>query len=430
MEEKFNPIGRGRKEGNAFFRDWFDQLNKAEANGEKTAYVFVMGSMAEILRCFDINMTFPEITSLQTAVRKVSMDLINKAEDIGYSPDICSYVKADVGIHLDNERQHPSFKIPKPNLVVATNMCNTYIKWAEIWERMYSAPVFTVDLPGRRFHGYTPEVGTPEFEQDRKYVQAQMAELIEVCENLTGKKFQVNRLLECMEYTNRLANAWKKVVELNKNTPAPFNVMGDGLTYQGMCNASRGTKFGAEYFERLHEEMQYMVDNGIGGLKDEKWRLIFVGTWCYTAYRRFIEMFEEWGGTFVNSEYLGYASGGLDWGINYDLNKDPLQTLSEQFVVTAHRRMSNTFFSQDEMGETARDWKADGVVYHAVKSCRTVSTVLADSRENLIHNWDMPSLALESDLVDPRCWSEAQMKNRIDAFFEALAGKRLAASGR
>ena len=27
--------------------------------------------------------------------------------------------------------------VPPPGIAVYTNACNTYIKWAEIWERMY-----------------------------------------------------------------------------------------------------------------------------------------------------------------------------------------------------------------------------------------------------------------------------------------------------
>jgi benzoyl-CoA reductase subunit B len=44
---------------------------------------------------------------------------------------------------------------------------------------------------------------------------------------------------------------------------------------------------------------------------------------------------------------------------------------------------------------------------------------------------DVPSLFVESDMMDRRVVSEAQMKNRIDAFFEGLASRRqAAASGR
>jgi benzoyl-CoA reductase subunit B len=73
---------------------------------------------------------------------------------------------------------------------------------------------------------------------------------------------------------------------------------------------------------------------------------------------------------------------------------------------------------------------ADGVVYHPIKSCRTVSTGLADSRRELMERRDIPSLFVESDLMDRRVVSEAQIKNRVDAFFEGLASRRQQALSR
>jgi benzoyl-CoA reductase subunit B len=64
------------------------------------------------------------------------------------------------------------------------------------------------------------------------------------------------------------------------------------------------------------------------------------------------------------------------------------------------------------------------VVFHPIKSCRTVSTGLADTRRALMAVRDVPSLFVESDMMDRRVVSEAQMKNRIDAFFEGLASRR------
>ncbi|HET7376581.1 MAG TPA: hypothetical protein VFK30_07730, partial [Anaerolineae bacterium] len=87
-------VGRGAKDGASLFREWFQTLTTAAERNEKAAYVFVMGSMAELLRVFDFHTVFPEINSLQTAVRRVSAEYLNEAEDYGYSPDICGYVKA------------------------------------------------------------------------------------------------------------------------------------------------------------------------------------------------------------------------------------------------------------------------------------------------------------------------------------------------
>ena len=70
------------------------------------------------------------------------------------------------------------------------------------------------------------------------------------------------------------------------------------------------------------------------------------------------------------------------------------------------------------------DYAADGVVYHPIKSCRTVSTGLADSRRDLMESRDVATLFIESDMMDRRVVSEAQLKNRVDAFFEGLASRR------
>src|SRR3990172_337765 len=82
-------VGRGAAEGARLFREWFKSLTEAPEHGKKAAYVFVMGSLAEVLRVFDFHTVFPEINSLQTAVRRVAHEYLNTAEDYGYSPDIC-----------------------------------------------------------------------------------------------------------------------------------------------------------------------------------------------------------------------------------------------------------------------------------------------------------------------------------------------------
>ncbi len=69
-------------------------------------------------------------------------------------------------------------------------------------------------------------------------------------------------------------------------------------------------------------------------------------------------------------------------------------------------------------------FSADGVVFHSVKSCRVFSVGQADTREMFTRELGIPTLFLESDLADPRYFAEAQMRNRIDAFFESLELKR------
>jgi benzoyl-CoA reductase subunit B len=86
--------------------------------------------------------------------------------------------------------------------------------------------------------------------------------------------------------------------------------------------------------------------------------------------------------------------------------------------------MDSMFWNDRAVAQLAKENLADGVVYHPIKSCRTVSTGLADGRRALLEGNDLATLFLESDMMDRRVVSEAQMKNRADAFFEGLASRR------
>ena len=415
-------VGRGNKDGARLFREWFEDLSEAAEQDRRAAYVFVMGSMSELLQTFDFPIVFPEINSLQTAVRRVAHEYLDAAEDYGYSPDICGYVKADVATQL-RHGELPMGRIPKPAIAVNTNACNTYIKWAEIWERMYQIPTFTIDVPGTRAAGTQTWPGEEDFENDRRYVEAQIRELIPICEQVSGVKFDVDRLRESLTHANLMNQGWKRVLELNQSRPSVFNALTDGTIYLGVANGFRATSQGGAYFGDLVEEMEYKVANGIGTVTDEKYRLLFVGVPCYPIFRRFNELFTEWGGTFVNSTYLWFASGGSNVGFQYDVNR-PLESLAEGVLVSVRDAMDSMFFQTEILANMVDTYQADGVVYHPIKSCRTVSTGLADNRRELMERRDIATLFMESDMMDRRVISEAQLKNRVDAFFEGLASRK------
>ncbi len=422
MAPEASIVGRGNRDGARLFREWYESLNAVAERGDRAAYVFVMGSLNEVLRSFDMPVTFPEINSLQLAVRRVAHEYLREAEDYGYSPDICGYVKADVATqHRGGE--HPLGRIPKPSVAVLTNACNTYVKWAEFWERTHRIPILTIDVPGHRQLGQHTRPGDPRFEIDRRYVETQIRELITTCEEVTGRAFEIDRLRETMRHANTMSRCWKRILELNQSTPSVFNALTDGTIYLGVANGLRGTAEGAAYFEDLVEEMEYKAAHGIRATSQEKHRLAFVGVPCYPIFRRFNELFSEWGGTFVSSTYLWFASGGTNCGYQYDL-EHPIESLSEGFLLSVRDAMDSMFDQTTMIQNAIEEFGIDGVVYHPIKSCRTVSTGLADSRRALMEQTGISSLFIESDMMDRRVVSEAQLKNRIDAFFEGMNARR------
>ncbi|HEX6385813.1 MAG TPA: 2-hydroxyacyl-CoA dehydratase family protein, partial [Anaerolineae bacterium] len=290
-------------------------------------------------------------------------------------------------------------------------------------ERMYNIPIFTIDIPGTRQAGGQSWPGDSDFENDRRYVAAQLKELISLCEEVTGRKFDIDRFREVLSHANDMSWGWQRVLELNRSRPSLFNAVTDGTVYRGVANGFRGRAAGSQFFKELVTEMEYKAAHHIGTLTDEKYRLIFVGVPCYPIFRRFNEMFTDWGGTFLNSTYLWFASGGTNRGFQFDLNR-PLESLAEGLLINVRDAMDSMFYQDQVLVEMIDTYEIDGVVYHPIKSCRTVSTGLADNRRAVMAARDIPTLFIESDMMDRRVVSEAQLKNRIDAFFEGLAVRK------
>lgn len=88
---------------------------------KKVAWV-TSGAPVELLKALDFYVLYPENHgAICGTVRKAS-DLCTEAENAGYSRDLCSYARTDIGALLSGKT--PVGKLPKPDLLVAcTNIC-------------------------------------------------------------------------------------------------------------------------------------------------------------------------------------------------------------------------------------------------------------------------------------------------------------------
>ncbi|MBI4630202.1 MAG: 2-hydroxyacyl-CoA dehydratase [Chloroflexi bacterium] len=111
-------------------------------------------------------------------------------------------------------------------------------------------------------------------------------------------------------------------------------------------------------------------------------------------------------------------------GFEYNLN-NPLDSLAEGVLISVREAMDAMFYQDRVIMDMIEPYNVDGVVYHPIKSCRTTSTGLADNRRVILEKTDVGSLFIESDMMDKRVVAEAQLKNRIDAFFEGLATRKI-----
>ena len=78
----------------------YHEIAAARETGRKVSATFVPGNLNELLMCFDFARRLPETDALQNGMRKKSGKMIMDAERDGHSEDVCTYVKADLGMML------------------------------------------------------------------------------------------------------------------------------------------------------------------------------------------------------------------------------------------------------------------------------------------------------------------------------------------
>lgn len=409
--------GKVHAESRRLMTAWMEELGRAEAERRITGALMISGNCVELLRACHVLPMFPEVTALQNAIRHKSLPLILKAEQVGYSSDNCAYVKADVGLVLAGGFG-PGKALPFPNLIVCNYVgCNVYVKWFEHLADISGGKLFMLDVPFARTDAPSAD--------DIRYVVTQLQELIALCESMTGRRFDIDELREVLALSAHAQDGYARCKHLTKHHPAPFDSYFDSINMMGPINVLRGTPGAAAFFEDAVAEFEDLAAQKLGPLSEERFRTVVEGPPPYPFYKSFRNLFTKWGAVAVQSTYS--TVGGIwEFGFRHDPRR-PLESIAEQML---RENLTNRSIvaRYAQIRRYVEDWQADALVIHSIKSCRLFSAGQGDMREYFIKELGVPTLLVESDLEDPRYYAEAQIRNRVDAFFEALEHRKLVAA--
>ncbi len=388
--------------------------NLADAGGPKkpVAYMLVGGNLTELVRSFGYEVVFPEIVALNCAIKHVSLPNILHAESQGYGLDVCGYVKNDLGLQ-ELGGQTPFGRIPPPDLLVCSfSGCYVYVKWWEALAEKYGCPLFMLDVPYMRDDRPRPE--------DIQYIVAQLSEFIALLEKLTGRSFDPAELRRSLEHARRAERGWVDYLAAGRLRPSPIEAYFEAVFYMFPINVMRGTQEAAEFYATVNAEVEDRVKSGHYPVPEEKVRLVVEGVPPYPSYRTFWDFFRKWGAVSVAATYP--KVGGLfDRGFLHDPAR-PLESIAE-YSMAAYVNQSWPL-RRKLIEEYVKEFHADAVLIHGIKSCRSFTAGQGDLRDWLIHDHGIPTLYLESDHEDPRYFAPAQIKNRMDAFFESMDRRR------
>ena len=400
----------------------FAKLSRAKEDGRKVVYTFVPGNLTELLLNFDLLPVLPEINALQSGMRGKTGDYIQLAEKSGHSEDVCTYVKADIGMLKSGNIGPTGDKLPDPDLLLLSYTgCFTFLKWFELLREEYDCPVVMLHVPYQGDGKITGEM--------RDYVAGQIRDvLIPELEKVSGKKFDEDRLREDLKRSAKAEDDLVWVLESAKNKPSPIDAYFGGVYYIGPIFTSfRGTQDAVDYYQLLRGEINERIAKGLGPvtpdgvMEEEKYRIVVEGPPNWTSFREFWKMFHSEGAVVVASSYT--KVGGLyDRGFRHNPD-DPIGTLAD-YSMGCYTNL-NLPDRIDLLENYINDYNADGFLINSVKSCNSFSAGQLLILRELEKRTGRAGGFIESDLVDPRYFSAANIKNRLESYFQMVEAKRV-----
>jgi bcr-type benzoyl-CoA reductase subunit B len=380
----------------------------AEGTDKKIAWIS-SGGPVEFLIAADIIPIYPENHGAMLGASRMSVELCEVAESLGYSRDLCSYARGDIGSALT--KKSPIGGLPRPNFLLAcNNICGTVLKWYQALSRFFDVPLFFLDTPFIH-HKLIPE--------SIIYVRRQFEELIAFIEIQTGKKFDRHRLGEVVRYSGQAAILWKEVLDQCAHRPSPMSCF-DAFINMAPIVTLRGTEEVVQFYRDMKEELKERIIQGMSAVPEEKFRLLWDNIPIWYKMRELSELFSSYGACLVADTYTSaWVFEGMD-------TSDPLEGLAQAYT-TAYLNISIDLMVERILDLLQR-FGVDGLIIHSNRSCKPYSLGQYDMQRLIYQKTGIPGLVIEADMTDARVYSDAQVKTRIEAFMETLQNRQYMAA--
>jgi bcr-type benzoyl-CoA reductase subunit B len=400
MSEKM----RSKELSKKITKEYMDEAFHAHELGKLVGYTTAI-SPVELFVAHDIVPIYPENHAVANLTAKMGVELSTATENLGYTSHLCAYARSDIGFRIIGKSVTGG--IPEPDVLMACNaQCFTLTKWFQVLARRGNGvPMFVFD---------TPEWITNKKAREEivKYCVLQLKEMIKWMEDITKKKFDYDRLKEVLKYSAQASVLYKKFLDMAQYKPSPISIF-DALIGMAITVYRRGTPECVEFYQALCDElMEEKVAKGIGVLQNEKYRLYWENLPVWFKFRDHANLLGSYGGVILTSLYV-HA-----WSLEFDLDKDPLLTMAENYL---NRFSNSTIEDRADMAmELFRKYDMNGMIMFMNRSCKAVSFAVPSLKEILTKRTGIPALVFESDMGDPRFYSETQIRTRIEAYFETL----------
>jgi benzoyl-CoA reductase/2-hydroxyglutaryl-CoA dehydratase subunit BcrC/BadD/HgdB len=409
---KGKPI-RAAKNLAAIMSDYYYELDHAAESGErKVAWCTSVGP-AELLRAMGFLVFFPENHGAMLGATRMATEFIPHANAMGYSPDICSYLTADIGSWIMGStplsRAYPGIeKPPTPDvLVFNTNQCRDVKDWFAWYARELNVPLLGVHTH-RSLSDITPTHTTAIADQIRALVEPLAA--------ISGTQLNPDELHRVMALSRKCSDLWEKVLNTASTRPSPITFF-DATIHMAPAVCLRGLQSAVDYYrDILLPELEERIRNGVAAVEDERYRIYWDGMPVWGRLRDYAQMFGYGKTNVVASTYCNtWIFSALDPAKPFD---SMARAYSELFITRADDAKENYIQGMIDF------FQIDGLIYHDAKTCPNNSNCRYGMPQRIEKQTGIPSLVINGDLNDLRLVSDEQIKTNVEAFIEQLAERQ------
>ena len=365
----------------------------------------------ELLKGFDVIVCAPESHSAMCAARKRGVGQCEKAEIAGYSMDLCSYARIDLGTVFGNGSGSPVNGLPKPNLLISNNNnCSLLVKWFDVYHREMNIPHFMLDVP------FCYE---PQKEKDLLYILSQFRDLIELLEEVTGQKFNYDRVRQAVGESNEALRHWMRFLSFAAHRPSGITAF-DMFTHMApYFTWMRGEPEMTQHYKMLADETEAELREGKYPVPNEEHRLLWDSIAPWHQLRKMSARLADLNANIVYSTYatsIGRIEDRLDF-YEWD-GSDPLRFLAR--IQNRGWCCYGLDLRYKAIAEMIRRFSIDGLVFASNRSCKVYSVMQMDIKRKLGRNFGIPSVMIDVDHADARKYNEENAFLGIEAMLEQM----------
>jgi len=425
------------KLNNRMVSEYWESLFRAPEEGRLVCWYEGI-QLNPILQAADIAWCHGEAMSALLAARHEEGPSQQAAEEAGYDRELCSYARTHVGCAVMTQRSTPeevsslpadsselkglASRIPVPDMIIsAYPFCSTGQQWDDVIYRTFGkkVPIFNISMPW--IWGNKPSakyMSGPEFRESVDFMVKQLKECIRFIEAITGKPYDHDRLNEVMTYIKRAAEIRLEAMDLCKARPSPANFF-EWTNSIAPVNFLPGGQEIVDYFEKKKAEIQQRINEGVGSVPEEKYRLFWDGIMNWNKIGWLADKFAQYDACVVSGRYTHLGFWQEPQVIDLE---SPLDGMAQNFL-TCPISISAPQVTE-KIVQHCRDFEIDGLLLHGARTCRAFSYpqhLIADAVGKRLN---MPVAMFEGDMVDESYYKDEIVNSRVEAMLEQIEARR------